>query len=320
VGLPYDRLVVAVLALGWPKVVPKRPPKRRPLGQVTHWNHYAGRPIPSSTRPDDWAPDLLAIYQRARVLNGLRHNKPRAWEIRALDAALDALVPEGRERDAKAPARWLDVLPCTGILTARLGVLRPGFRFDIVERTREVAEFVADRVSPPAGIYVWSAAGAPGPEPGAYDVVSCLHRLEGLPRAERAAFVAQLGRWVKPGGKVLLAYVSRRSYHDWTEALRARRGGPRGVEYVLSPDPNIGPFETLDADEVLALAARAGLRQRGEFRTQPAPEPEEVEFRVRNFGPRARRLARCAAHGLRLVMRWPGLGRRRARLRYLLLG
>ncbi len=78
VGLPLDRMVVAVLALGYAKVQPKQGPKRRPLAQVTNYNHYAGRPIPSSTNPEDWASDLLAIYQSARVLNGLRHNKPRA--------------------------------------------------------------------------------------------------------------------------------------------------------------------------------------------------------------------------------------------------
>lgn len=319
VGLPYDRIVIAVLALGWPKVVPKRPPKRRPLAQVTHWNHYAGRPIPSSTKPDDWAPDLLAIYQRARVLNGLRHNKPRAWELRALDSALDALVPEGRERGAEEPLRWLDVLPCTGILTAHLGARRPGFRFDVVERTREVAEFVADRVHPPAGVHLWPADAGAEPSADTYDVVSCLHRLEGLPHADRPKLLDALARWVRPGGKVLLAYVSRRSYHDWTEALRARRGGPRGVEYVLSPDPNIGPFETLDPSDVAQLVRAAGFEVRATFHAQAAPEPEEVEFRARNFGRRAQRAARLAARGLGIVMRLPGLSQRRARLRYLLL-
>src|SRR5262245_37916584 len=71
VGLPEDRLVVAVLAVGWPKVQPSKGPKRRPMAHVAHWNWYAGRPIPSSTNPADWAADLLATYQRARVLNGL---------------------------------------------------------------------------------------------------------------------------------------------------------------------------------------------------------------------------------------------------------
>lgn len=324
VGLPYDRLVIAVLAVGWPKVVPKRGPKRRPLGQVTHWNHYAGRPIPSSTRPSDWAPDLLALYQRARVLNGLRHNKPRAWEVRALDEALDALVPEGAERvpGEAATRTWLDVLPCTGIVTARLGVRRPGFRFDVVERTREVAEFVAQRVNPPGRTFGWPDAAAVGlaaPPEGAYDVVSCVHRLEGLPPKARAELLAALARWVKPGGRVLLAYVSSRSYHDWTERLRARRGGPKGVEYVLSPDPNVGPFETLDPREVEAAAEHAGLSIVARHATQPAPDPTEVEFRARNFSPRTQQLARLAAGALRATTRLPGVAARRARVRYLLL-
>ncbi|MEZ6014257.1 MAG: nitroreductase family protein [Planctomycetota bacterium] len=323
VGLPYDRMVIAVLAVGWPKVVPKRGPKRRPLRQVTHWNHYAGRPIPSSTRPADWAPDLLAIYQRARVLNGLRHNKPRAWEVRALDEALDALLPEGQERapGAAPTLRWLDVLPCTGIVTARLGVKRPAYQIDVVERTREVAEFVAQRVSPPGATFGWpdTSAELPDAEAGAYDVVSCVHRLEGLDAAGQRALFAALARWIKPDGRVLVAYVSRRSYHDWTERLRARRGGPRGVEYVLSPDPNIGPFETLEPSAVEALAREAGFTIAGEFTAQAAPSPEEVEFRARNFSARTKRVARAAGTALRAALSLPGLRTRRARLRYLLL-
>jgi len=323
VGLPLDRLVVAVLAVGWPKVVPKRGPKRRPLAQVTHWNHYAGRPIPSSTRPADWAPDLLAIYQRARVLNGLRHNKPRAWEVLALDEALARLVPEGRERasDDAQPRRWLDVLPCTGVVTARLGVQRPGFRFDVVERTAEVAQFVAQRVSPPAAMYAWPNPTAALSEPPAahYDVVSCWHRLEGLTADARQRLLEDMARWVKPGGRVLLAFVSKHSYHDWTERLRARRGGPRGVEYVLAPDPNVGPFETLEPREVEQLAAGSGLVVRERFGLQPAPTPAEVDFRARNFGSRTRRLAHAAATTLRFVMKAPGLASRRARLCYLSL-
>ena len=88
VGLPEDRLVIAVLALGWPKLAPRKGPKRRPLAHVAHFNHYAGRAIPSSTKPADLPADLLAVYQRARVLNGLRHNHARAWEVKAPPRAL----------------------------------------------------------------------------------------------------------------------------------------------------------------------------------------------------------------------------------------
>jgi SAM-dependent methyltransferase len=323
VGLPRDRMVIAVLALGWPKVTPSKGPKRRPLAQVAHYNHYAGRPIPSSVDPEDWAPDLLATYQRARVLNGLRHNKPRAWEVRALVAALDALVPDGREKPAAGAeqGRWLDVLPCTGIVTAKLSVERRGFRFDVVERTPEVAAFCAARTTPRGRAHAWPEPGPgfPAPEDGAYEVVSCFYRLEDLARAERAELVRALARWVKPDGRVLLGFVSRRSFHDLTERMRARRAGPKGVEYVLSPDPNIGPFQALEPGAVETLVAEAGLEIVERLGLQAAPQPEEIEFRARNFAPRAASLARGVGKTLQLLERLPGLQRRRGRFRFLLL-
>ena len=326
VGLPYDRIVVAVLALGYPRILPRKGPKRRPLAQVAHWNHYAGRAIPSSVDPADWPPDLLAIYQRARVLNGLRHNKPRAWETRALLTALEQLVPEGREKPAAGEEhglRWLDVLPCTGILTERLSRERPGFRFDVVERTPEVAEWCARRTRPRAGLHGWPEAeprsGFPEPPAGAYDLVSCLFRLEDLAPDDRPALLAAMARWTKPGGALLLGFVSRRSYHDWTERLRARRGGPGGVEYVLSPDPNVGPFESLDPRALEAACRTAGLEVEARLGLQAVPQPEEIGFRTRNFSPRNRRLAAGVARVLGSLERLPGVQNARGRFRFLRL-
>jgi len=320
VGLPEDRLVVAVLALGWPKLAPRAGPKRRPLSQVAHFNHYGGRPIPSSTRPADWDADLLAIYQRARVLNGLRHNKPRPWEVEALRQALDALVPQGRAEPAAGVARprWLDVLPCSGIVTAELARQRPGFAFDVVERTRDVAEFAGQRVVPHAALYGWPAAtaGLSAPPAEAYDVVSCFYRLENLAPSARAELVRELARWVKPGGRVLLGHVSSRSFHDLSEWLRARRGGPRGVEYVLAPDPNIGPFEALAPGAVERLLTEAGLRVERTRGAQPLPPRSELEFRSRNFGGLARGLARVAGAVSGLVSALPGLARVGGRFRF----
>ncbi|MCP3919129.1 MAG: methyltransferase domain-containing protein [bacterium] len=320
VGLPLDRMVIAVLALGYPKVRPKRGPKRRPLGQVTHYNHYAGRAIPSSVDPEDWEPDLLATYQRARVLNGLRHNKPRAWEVRALLACLHELVPEGREKPASGEdsARWLDVLPCTGIVTEKLSLERRGFAFDVAERTAEVARWCADRVRPKGAALAWPEAAGDfdAPEDGAYDVVSCFYRLEDLARAERERLVRDMARWVKPGGKVLVGYVSARSYHDLTERMRRRRGGPGGVEYVLSPDPNIGPFQALEPWAVDALFTGTGLRRSGELSLQPTPQPEEVAFRARNFKPRSKKVAGGLGKLLAATGKLPGVEKRYGRFRY----
>jgi nitroreductase/SAM-dependent methyltransferase len=319
VGLPYDRLVIAVLALGYPKHAQKQGPKRRPLNQVSHWNHYAGEPIPSSADPERWTPELLALYQRARVLNGLRHNKPRAWERRALEAMLARLVPPGPGADK---GRWLDVLPCTGILTEHLARARPGYAFDVAERTPEVAAFAARRTRPHAGACAWPAPrpGFPAPAEATYDVVTCLFRLEGLRAADRKKLLSDLQRWLKPGGSLILGCVSRRSFHDLSERLRARRGGPRGVEYVLSPDPNVGPFESLAPGEVERLAREAGLRVLERLALQAAPQPEEVAFRTRNFGRASRRVARGLARAMQVAERAPGIEARYGRFRFWKLG
>ncbi len=318
VGLPYDRLVIAVLAVGYPKFQIKGGPKRRPLSAVSHWNHYGGRPIPSSANPADWHPDDVAIYQRARVLNGLRHNKPRPWERRALEHALARLIPAPKTTDgavSSAPdddaPRWLDVLPCTGILTETLWQARRGFAFDVVERTPEVAEFVAERVRPRAARHAWpdpdTSRGFDAPAAGRYDVVSVLFRLEGLAPSDRGRLLADAAVWLAPKGRMLLGFVSKRSYHDLTERLRARRGGPRGVEYVLSPDPNIGPFESLAPKDVERLVANAGLRIEQRFGCQAVPQPEEIAFRTRNFGRRTKRIAAGLARALGHLENAPGV-------------
>lgn len=331
VGLPEDRLVVAVLALGYPKLAPKKGPKRRPMAHVTHWNWYSGRPIPSSVKPGDWAGDLLAVYQRARVLNGLRHNKPRAWETRAVVEALDRFIGEGRVIDEGRvePAdgrarelRWLDVLPCTGILTERIARERPGFSFDIVERTSEVAEFVAARTRPRAGMFGWPAAadgGLPSPESARYDVVSCLFRLENLPPEARGALIGAMAQWVKPEGRVLIGFVNKNSFHDLTEWLRGRRGGPGGVEYVLAPDPNIGPFQSLEPGDVEKLCAAAGLTIAQRYGCQAVPQREEIEFRTRNFSQRQKDIASGVGWLLSKIEKLPGLRSRRGRFQFLCL-
>ena len=147
---------------------------------------------------------------RARVLNGLRHNKPRAWETRALLESLEAHVPAA---DQDSGNRWLDVLPCTGILTERVARERRGYTFEVAERSPEVAGWCAKRVKPNAVTRGWptTSAGMDAPEDGAYDVVSCLFRLEGLGAEERARLITDMARWLKPGGTLWIAFVSKRS-------------------------------------------------------------------------------------------------------------
>lgn len=320
VGLPPDRMVVAVLALGFPQIVPKSGPKRRPLAAVRHWNHYGGRPIPSSADPNVWHADDLSVYQRARVLNGLRHNKPRPWEVAALEAVLEAWVGDGREAPAQrgeSIGRWLDVLPCTGIVTDLLARSRPGYRVDVLERTPEVGAFVLGRVLNRGAYLQWPHPGGPELEEGVYQRASIVHRLEGLPKGQRAELLAAVHRALAPGGELLLAFVSKRSLHDATEWLRRRGRGPKGVEYVLSPDPNIGPFESLVPSEVEALARAAGFEVAGRRGALVLPPQGELDFRTRNLRTLGAVL-RAAGRVARPLERLPGLWRL-GRQRYLRL-
>lgn len=326
VGLPFDRLVIAVLALGFPAKQGAKAPGRRPLERVTHFNSYAGEAIPSSTDPADWSPELLKIYQRARVLNGLRHNKPRAWEVRAIDQMLEAFVDVGRtkpEGDCEEYLRWLDVLPCNGIVTDKLSRERRGFAFDIIERSPEVGAFVAKRTRPKANVMAWPADAAEAdfesPESESYDVVSCLFRLEDVDSQERVQLLRSMKSWLKPGGQLILAYVSSSSFHQTTENLRSRRGGPKGVEYVLSPDPNIGPFQALAPSLVESMVKAEGLTVEKRLGLQAVPQPEEVEFRTRNFSKRSKGLVKVAAKAMSWFEKLPGFESRRGRFQFLSL-
>lgn len=324
VGLPFDRLVIAVLALGYPEKMNSKAPGRRPLERVTHLNQYAGEAIPSSTDPEDWTPELLKTYQRARVLNGLRHNKPRAWEVRAIESMLATFVPEGAAKPEGEDAellRWLDVLPCNGIVTDRLSRERRGFAFDIVERSAEVGAFVANRTRPKADVFAWPAEAAEeefgSPREESYDVVSCFFRLEDLAASERKSVLRAMKSWLKPGGRLILGYVSSSSFHQTTERLRKRRGGPGGVEYVLSPDPNIGPFEALAPALVEAMLKAEGLTVDQRLGLQAVPQPEEIEFRTRNFSKRSKSLVNVAAKALGLLEKLPGMAKHRGRFQFL---
>ena len=90
----------------------------------------------------------------------------------------------------------------------------------------------------------------------------------------------------------------------------------KGVEYVLSPDPNIGPFQALRPADVEALATAAGLELEGGLGLQAAPQPEEIAFRARNFSPRTKRLATLVGKVLGAFERLPGVQARRGRFQF----
>lgn len=323
-GLPPDREVVAALAVGWPAVYPTKAPRRRPFEHVVHWNHVGGNPIPSSPDPADWSLELIRDYQQARVLNGNRYNKSRPWELASALAAANRLAPrcdDGRPGD-EAP-RWLDVLPVHGLFASAMARQHSDHRWAVLELSQDVAAFAAKRCPKPVACQtlVWDPAQEPavraggdqddvgaGSAPGPFDVITCLNRLEALPPAERPRLLATLAGLLAPGGRLLLQHVSSRSFHGLADWLHRRRGGPGGVEYVLAPDPNLGPFAALAPAEVERLVTAAGLRVVARHADDVVPSATEVDFRTRNMRPLKARLLRTAVGLGRALASLPGMG------------
>jgi len=321
-GLPADREVVCALAVGWPAVHPTVVPRRRPFAHVVHWNHFGGRPIPSSSRPDDWSLELIRDYQQARVLNGNRYNKSRPWELEAALASALLLAPRNDtgEPGPDAP-RWLDVLPVHGLFTGAMARQHRSHRWAVLELSEDVARFAARRcpAQVAAEALVWDPRRPTSLPEGAFDRITVLHRLESLPTAEQPVLLAALRRALAPDGRMLLRCVSSRSFHGLASWLHARRGGPGGVEYVLAPDPNLGPFAAIAPGRLHALVQQAGLRVLESRVEDVVPAASEVDFRTRNMRPSKARLLRAAVGVGRLLAHLPG-ARSLGRSRTLVLG
>lgn len=311
-GLPVDREVVAGLAVGWPKTYPTKVPRRRAFEHVVHWNHFAGQPIPSSPRPADWALGLIRDYQHARVLNGNRYNKSRPWELDAALAGSDSLAPpdETATPGEDAP-RWLDVLPVTGLFTGAMARRHRDHRWTVLELTQDVADFAARRC--PAQVacqsLVYDAEDLDTLPNEAFDRMTMLHRLEAIPPLERQLLLASLHYMLRPGGRLLLRYVSKRSFHGIADWMHARRGGPGGVEYVLAPDPNLGPFEALSPADVSRLVHAAGFRIVQRSSSDAVPGRQELDHRTRNMSGLRRVLVRGAVGIGRVLAAIPGVTR-----------
>jgi hypothetical protein len=181
------RLVVAVLALGYPSSAREGPEApadgaRRRTATTTRGGRSPRRRIPTTGRAD-----LLAVYQRARVLNGLRHNKPRAWEVARSRRRWTTFVPEGRTcRDGGARRSVARRAPLHGHRHGDAALRPAGIPASTsssgtsdgrrVRRGADVAARGDVRLARDGG------RGLGAPSGRGYDVVSCFYPLENLRR------------------------------------------------------------------------------------------------------------------------------------------
>ena len=138
--LPPEQTIVALTLFGYYDVNLK-PPRRRPVESILHWNRYEGEAAwPFNDDPDDWSMEQIAAFQMAKIRNGAHYNKPIPSEFEGVKAAVARSIPAD-------PERWLDVLPCTGLYTESFARDYPESDLTIVEMTEQVREFVRGRTT-----------------------------------------------------------------------------------------------------------------------------------------------------------------------------
>lgn len=278
-GLPPQIEFVSTVLVGYPDEQPSAP-RRWPVEDLLHWQRYRPRTfLPTSPDPDRWSMEQIRQYQMARIRSGARYNKP----VRSEYAALVSLIG-GRLRDLR-PQRWLDLFPCTGLYLEALCDAYPDAQeVAFVELSEQTAEFVQKRTKRPLVYYEYNWNKTLPFKDGTLDVVTCIFRLEGLPKAQQVRVLFEAGRALKPDGRLLLAFVNRFSYFSLMRTLRGLYSQKRRtVEYILAPDPSLGPFKPLDPAQVRAMCRQGGLVLERDRRLFPLPPADEVRHRVRNF-------------------------------------
>lgn len=314
-SVPDDFELLALVCFGFPKDDrPPVAPQRRPLDEVVHFDRYEGRGgLPKSPDPNDWSLEELALYFKRKLQSGTRYNKPRASFYDPVTAAVGRAL--GPELDREG-ARHLDVLPGTGLLTEWLHKKWPQTALSVVEIGVDAWFFANRRAGGRVSFVPFPAADADGilaecapdgekvpvaresgglpvmprvlPRPpiaeGAFASATVLFRLEGIPRAARAPLLREVRDRLEPGGTLVVAYTSRRSWHTPAYAVR-RRLGRDSVETSPVPEPNlIGPFQALSPGEVSRLVREAGFELVGEEKLSPLPDLDVILPRLERMG------------------------------------
>ncbi len=346
-GLPAEHEVLALVCLGWPAGGEAPPaPERRPLADVVHWNRFRAQgSLPRSPDPDDWTLAQIGSYLRRKLQSGTRFDKPDPGFFEPVMEAVRAHLGAGEPE-----FRLLDVLPGPGLFTEALRKAYPRAALAVMESSAASHFFCERRCGAPLGFVPFpeaegariaaacapAGAAAPSRETGGlavvpsvlpapalaagqFDAATVLFRLEGLPRALRPRLLQEVAARVRPGGSVLIAYTSRRSWQLPAYALR-RRLGRDTVEYAPAPDGNIiGPYEALAPGAVRRLARACGLVGEGETRLQPLPDFRIIGPRLRGAGAGVRVLGRLAAIACALLRPAAGLLQPLARIRIVCL-
>ncbi len=272
--LPEEQTILALLMFGYYDVK-LRPPRRREISDILHFNRYQGSGHwPFDEDPNRWTMEQISHFQMAKIRNGAHYNKPVVSEFEAVKATVDRWLPG-------ADCRWLDVLPCTGLYTEAFTRDFPNAKISAVEMTDQVREFIRERLDRPifeirySEFYSMNGAN--------YDFITCIFRLESLPKPEQERLLVRLRELVAPGGRLAVAFTNTISYYSILKQLRSALGH-KGVEYALAPDPHLGPFRTLTRREAKKLFKSTGWKVRERAQFFSTPPQDEIAHRAGRKG------------------------------------
>ena len=267
--LPEEQTVLALVLFGYYKLN-LRAPRRRSIDSVLHFNHYkATGHWPFDEDPNVWSMEQISHFQMAKIRNGAHYNKPIISEFEAVNAAI-------RRRSPTGTCQWLDVLPCTGIYTEAFSREFPDAQITAVEMTEQVREFIRARAARSITEVEYSSFYSSNGV--SYDFITCIFRLESLPRNEQLRLLERLRELIRPQGRLVIAFTNRHSYYSVLKQFR-KAVGHKGVEYALAPDPHLGPFKAITRREARKLFRETGWKVVDRSHFFSTPPDDEVIYR-----------------------------------------
>ena len=244
VGAPSNLMPLAFVLLGYSNEAP-RPPERRRLDKVIHWNKISKKDVyfPSSVDPQKWSVKQFIEFRKRHIRFGSKF-RARGQEYCAIKKLIEKHDFNGLV---------LDVLSSPGTHLNALGKLISPFLF--CEQSREVVNFIEDRLNEQKirgdGI-VCDVRNMPFKDEE-FNYVLCYSKLEQFPEPE--TLLKEIRRCLKKEGKLLLVTRSILSYIGILGQIRrlCDTYGVRAVKYH-------GPFKPVFPPYLWKMLKQAGLR------------------------------------------------------------
>lgn len=260
-GIPAPYEIAVAVALGYPKDAPEKERGRLVLERVRHWNrwHDTGTTLKDARRLSAWNWRDIRNYRErmAPVYLYRGHHALNVFAPSVYAAAAEILAGQ-----VPHPGRWLDLFTYDG-----------AFFRALADRASAAETTISDVIPFPLRIHAaerpgvrTAAIGESGGLPdGAFDLVSCVHKIEFTPGYDRV--LADAAARLAPGGRLFVTTAAEPALKRWARAIRTASLVARGETvnvYEHNSTYKIGPFARRHPSAIRAALASSGLQLRGE--------------------------------------------------------